>query len=50
MKVLVLIHEYPPIGGGGGHVAKDLCKGLAECGHDLKVPHSKPCWWSDRGK
>ncbi len=37
MRVLVLIHEYPPIGGGGGRVAQDLCLGLARCGHELTV-------------
>ena len=28
-KVLVITHEYPPIGGGGGKVIQDLCHGLA---------------------
>jgi L-malate glycosyltransferase len=37
MKILVLIHEYPPIGGGGGRVAMDLCEALAERGHELRV-------------
>lgn len=37
MKILVLIHEFPPIGGGGGRVAQDLCLGLAARGHDLRV-------------
>ena len=37
MRILVLTHEYPPIGGGGGRVAMDLCKGLAECGHEIYV-------------
>ena len=37
MRVLVLIHEFPPIGGGGGAVARDICTGLAQRGHDVKV-------------
>jgi L-malate glycosyltransferase len=37
MKILVLIHEYPPVGGGGGRVAMDLCEALAERGHELRV-------------
>jgi glycosyltransferase involved in cell wall biosynthesis len=37
MRILVLIHEYPPIGGGGGRVAQDLCLGLAKRGYELTV-------------
>jgi glycosyltransferase involved in cell wall biosynthesis len=37
MRILVLVHEYPPVGGGGGRVAQDLCRGLAEQGHQLYV-------------
>jgi len=37
MRILVLIHEYPPIGGGGGRVARDLCQGYAANGHDVTV-------------
>lgn len=37
MRVLVLIHEYPPVGGGGGRVAQDICQGLAQRGHELQV-------------
>ncbi|MCJ7716358.1 MAG: glycosyltransferase family 4 protein [Anaerolineales bacterium] len=37
MRILVLSHEFPPIGGGGGHVAKDLCQGLSELGHEIKI-------------
>ena len=37
MRILVLIHEYPPIGGGGGRVAQDLCLGLAKRGYELSV-------------
>jgi len=29
MKILVISHEYPPIGGGGGRIIQDLCEGMA---------------------
>lgn len=37
MKILVLTHEYPPLGGGGGRVAKDLALGLAARGHQIHI-------------
>lgn len=37
MRILVFIHEYPPVGGGGGKVAEDLCERLAQRGHEVKV-------------
>lgn len=37
MKILVLIHEFPPIGGGGGRAAWDLCYGLVRRGHEITV-------------
>jgi glycosyltransferase involved in cell wall biosynthesis len=37
MKILVLIHEFPPIGGGGGRVAQDICQVLARQGHEITV-------------
>ena len=37
MKVLVISHEYPPIGGGGGKVVQDLCAGLAGRGHHIHL-------------
>ncbi len=37
MRILVLIHEYPPVGGGGGRVAQDLAEGLAARGHEITV-------------
>jgi glycosyltransferase involved in cell wall biosynthesis len=37
MRILVLIHEYPPVGGGGGRVAQDLCEALALRGHEIKI-------------
>ncbi|MEJ5225177.1 MAG: glycosyltransferase family 4 protein [Anaerolineales bacterium] len=43
MRILVLIHEYPPIGGGGGRVAQDVARGLAARGHAVCVlaPHMR---------
>ncbi len=37
MKILVLTHEYPPVGGGGGQVAQDICLGMVERGHEITV-------------
>ena len=37
MRILVLVHEYPPVGGGGGRVAQDLCRGLVARGHEVRV-------------
>ena len=37
MKILVLIHEFPPVGGGGGRVAYDICRGLVERGHEIAI-------------
>jgi glycosyltransferase involved in cell wall biosynthesis len=37
MKILVLIHEFPPVGGGGGRAAQDICRGLVEQGHEVTV-------------
>ncbi|MDR3575595.1 MAG: glycosyltransferase family 4 protein [Anaerolineaceae bacterium] len=37
MRILVLIHEYPPVGGGGGQVALDICQGMVERGHEVQV-------------
>jgi len=28
MRVLVIIYEYPPVGGGGGRAAQDICQEL----------------------
>jgi len=43
MRILTLIHEYPPVGGGGGHVAQDVACGLVNLGHEVCViaPHMK---------
>ncbi len=37
MRILVVIYEYPPIGGGGGHIARDLCRQLTKLGHQIQV-------------
>jgi L-malate glycosyltransferase len=37
MRILTLIYEFPPVGGGGGRAAYDICKGLVERGHEVTV-------------
>ncbi len=37
MRVLVVIYEFPPVGGGGGRVAEDICRGLSKRGHDILI-------------
>ena len=37
MRILVLTHEFPPVGGGGAQIIRDLCLGLSMNGHSLKV-------------
>jgi len=37
LRILVVSHEYPPVGGGGARIIEDLCRGLAEQGHELVV-------------
>jgi L-malate glycosyltransferase len=41
MRILTLIYEFPPVGGGGGRAAYDICKGLVARGHEVTVltPH-----------
>ena len=36
-KILILNHEYPPVGGGGGKITQNLCEGLANKGYDIRV-------------
>ena len=33
----MIIYEFPPVGGGGGKVAEDICRGLAKRGHEVRV-------------
>ena len=37
MRILVLNHEFPPIGGGGGRAAEDVCRVLSRRGHEIKI-------------
>lgn len=37
MRILTVIHEFPPIGGGGGRAAYDICAELAARKHDVTV-------------
>jgi glycosyltransferase involved in cell wall biosynthesis len=37
MRILTIIYEFPPIGGGGGRAAYDICKGLVARGHEVTV-------------
>lgn len=37
MRILVLCYEYPPIGGGGGRVAKSVAEQLVLRGHEVRV-------------
>ncbi len=37
MNILVLIHEFPPIGGGGGPIARDLSLQWVRSGHKVRV-------------
>lgn len=37
MRILVLNYEFPPIGGGGGRAAEDICRALAAAGHEIRV-------------
>jgi len=37
MRILVLNHEFPPIGGGGGRAAENICRTLAKRGYAIEV-------------
>lgn len=44
MRIFVVIYEFPPVGGGGGRVAEDICRGLVQRGHEVIVLTSH---WGD---
>ncbi len=48
MKILVLCYEYPPLGGGGGRVAKTVAEGLVRRGHEVRVQTAGLGWRSTR--
>lgn len=37
MKILVVSHEYPPIGGGGANACYYLTREYAKCGHQVTI-------------
>ena len=37
MRILVVNYEYPPIGGGGGFVTRDILESMAEQGHEVTI-------------
>lgn len=37
MKILIISHEYPPVGGGGAGVCKSYARKLAASGHEVFV-------------
>lgn len=37
MRILVMNHEFPPVGGGGGRAAESICRVLAARGHEIQV-------------
>jgi glycosyltransferase involved in cell wall biosynthesis len=41
MNILVINYEYPPIGGGGGVLCKDISEGMATKGHHVTVVTSR---------
>ena len=46
MRILVLCYEYPPLGGGGGRVAKSIAEQMALRGHEVRVQTAALGWHS----
>lgn len=47
MRILVLCYEYPPLGGGGGRVAKSVAEQMVVRGHSVRVQTAALGWRSD---
>jgi L-malate glycosyltransferase len=41
MRILLLSHEFPPLGGGGGQAALEIAKELTRRGHEITVLTSR---------
>lgn len=41
MNILVINYEYPPVGGGGGVICRDICEEIASRGHRVTVITSR---------
>jgi len=41
MNVLVINYEYPPVGGGGGVICKDISEEIVRKGHKVTVVTSQ---------
>jgi glycosyltransferase involved in cell wall biosynthesis len=37
MRILVINYEYPPVGGGGGFVTRDILEQVVKCGHSVSI-------------
>lgn len=37
MRILILNHEYPPIGGGGGQATQEIARELTRRGHEITI-------------
>ena len=37
IKILVINYEYPPIGGGGGVICRDIAEEMVTLGHEVDV-------------
>ncbi|MEA3210644.1 MAG: hypothetical protein QOE70_3701 [Chthoniobacter sp.] len=46
MRILVLCYEYPPLGGGGGRVAKSIAEQMVSRGYEVRVQTAALGWHS----